>query len=114
MFVILIIIFFSFDAFATNFCVVKDIMKVKNKNIECINKDLIFGYLKFYTTSRNLEYITDKEKNIKIVKSYHTQINEFIDKFCYIDSSLKVKEIINFRKEKEKFETILIISCKIS
>ena len=87
-------------------------MNFDNKKINCKNKDFVFGYLSFNSETKNLDYVEDKMKNIKVVKKYHKNINKLIDDLCYLDNYLKIKEIINFDKKK-KFKVVLVISCRI-
>ena len=106
------LIFISFESLATSYCIIENLKNYDNKRINCKNKDLVFGYLKFNSKNKNLEYVEDNKKNIKIVKKYHKNINKFIDDLCYLDNYLKIKEIINFDK-KNIFKVVLIISCRI-
>ena len=66
-----------------------------------------------HSENKNLDYVEDNKKNIKVVKKYHKNINKFIDDLCYLDNYLKIKEIINFNKKKNIFKVVLIISCRI-
>ena len=102
---ILFFIFINFESLAKSFCIIE--------NINCLNKDFVFGYLNFNSKNSNLDYFEDKKKSLKIVKLYQKDINKFIDTLCYIDNNLRIKEIINFDKEKKIFKVILIISCRI-
>ena len=111
--ILILLIFISFESFATNFCIIENLKNYDNKKIYCKDKDLVFGYLNFDSKNKNLEYVEDYKKNIKIVKKYHKNINKFIDDLCYFDNYLKIKEIINFDKKKNIFKFVLIISCRI-
>jgi hypothetical protein len=107
----LFLILLNLEPLAKSFCVIENIKNFENQNINCLDKDLVFGYLNFNSKNSNLEYIEDKKKNLKIVKLYQEDINKFIDDLCYIDNNLRIKEIINFDKEKKIFKVALIISC---
>ena len=109
---LILLIFIYFESFAKSFCIIENLMDFDNKKINCENKDFVFGYLNFNSETKNLDYVEDKMKNIKVVKKYHKNINEFIDDLCYLDNYLKIKEIINFDK-KNKFKVVLVISCRI-
>jgi len=110
---IFFLIFINFETLAKNFCIIENINNFDNQNINCKNKDFVFGYLNFNSKNRNLEYVDDNKINLKIVKIYRKNINRFINNFCYIDNHLRVKEITNFDKEKKIFKVVLIISCRI-
>ena len=110
--IIILFIFISFESFAKSFCIIENLKNSDSKKINCKNKDFVFGYLNFNSETKNLDYIEDKKKNIKVVKKYHQNINKFIDDLCYLDNYLKIKEIINFDKKK-KFKVVLVISCRI-
>ena len=107
------LIFINFESFAKNFCIIENLKNFDNERINCKNKDFVFGYLNFNSENKNLDYIEDNKKNIKVVRKYHKNINKFIDDLCYIDNYLKIKEMINFDKKKKKFKVELIISCRI-
>ena len=111
--IILFLILFNLESLAKSFCIIENIKNFENQNINCLDKDLVFGYLNYNSKNSNLEYIEDKKKNLKIVKLYQEDINKFIDDLCYIDNNLRIKEIINFDKEKKIFKVALIISCSI-
>ena len=114
MYKILITLFFiNFESFAKSFCIIENLENFDNKKINCKNKDIVFGYLNFNSKNKNLDYVEDNKKNIKVVKKYHKNINKFIDDLCYLDNYLKIKEIINFNKKKNIFKVVLIISCRI-
>ena len=109
----LFLILLNLESLAKSFCVIENIKNFETQNINCSDKDLVFGYLNFNSKNSNLEYIEDKKKNLKIIKLYEKDINKFIDDLCYIDNNLRIKEVINFDKEKNIFKVALIISCGI-
>ncbi len=111
--ILITLIFINFESFAKSFCIIENLENFDNKKINCKNKDIVFGYLNFNSKNKNLEYVEDDKKSIKIVKKYHKNINKFIDGLCYFDNYLKIKEIINFDKNKNIYKVVLIISCRI-
>ena len=110
---LILLIFINFESFAKSFCIIENLMNFDNKKVNCKNKDFVFGYLNFNSKNKNLEYVEDNKKNIKVVRKYRKNINKFIDGLCYIDNYLKTKEIINFDKKKKIFKVDLVISCKL-
>ena len=111
--ILILFIVINFESFAKNFCIIENLENFDNQKINCRNKDFVFGYFNFNSKNKNLDYVEDNEKNIKIVKRYHITINKFIDDLCYVDNYLKIKEIINFDKKKKKFKVVLVVSCRI-
>ena len=110
---IFFLIFIYFETLSKSFCIIENIKDFDNQNINCKNKEFVFGYLNFNSKNRNLDYVEDKKRNLKIVKIYHESINKFIDELCYTDNDLRIKEIINYEKGKRIFKVVLIISCRI-
>ena len=111
--ILILLIVINFESLAKNFCIIENLKDFDIKKINCDNKDFIFGYLKFNSKKKNLDYVIDNEKNINIVKKHYININKFIDDLCYVDNYLKIKEIINFDKKKKKFKVVLVVSCRI-
>ena len=107
------LIFINFESFTKSFCIIENLKNFEDEKINCKNKDFVFGYLNFNSENKNLDYVEDNKKNIKVVKKYHKNINKFIDDLCHIDSYLKIKEVTNFDKKKKIFKVVLIISCRI-
>ena len=107
------LIFINFESFSKSFCIIENLKNFYNEKINCKNKDFVFGYLNFNSENKNLDYVEDKKKNIKVVRKYYKNINKFIDNLCFLDNYLKIKEITNFDKKKKMFKVVLIISCRI-
>lgn len=107
------LIFINFESFAKSFCIIENLKNFDNERMNCKNKDFVFGYLNFNSENKNLDYVEDNKKNIKVVKKYHKNINKFIDDLCYLDNYLKIKEITDFDEKKNIFKVVLIISCRI-
>ena len=84
--ILILFIFINFESFSKNFCIIENIKNFDNNSENCEKKDFVFGYFNFNTKNKNLDYIEDKKKNIKIVKKYHKNINKFIDNLCYVDN----------------------------
>ena len=103
--ILILFIVINFESFAKNFCIIENLNNFDNKKINCKNKDFVFGYLKFNSENKNLDYVEDNEKNIKIVKKHYININKFIDDLCYVDNYLKIKEIVNFDEKKKKIQS---------
>ena len=111
--ILITLIFINFESFAKSFCIIENLENFDNEKTNCKNKDFVYGYLNFNSKNKNLDYVEDNKKNIKVVKKYHKNINKFIDDLCYLDNYLKLKEIINFNKKKNIFKVVLIVSCRI-
>ena len=107
------LIFINFESFTKSFCIIENLENFDSKISNCENKVFAFGYLNFSTENKNLDYVEDNKKNIKVVKKYRKNIDKFIDNICYVDNSLKIKEIINFDKKKKIFKVVMVISCRV-
>ena len=98
-FVSILILFFTCVCESREFCTVDNILVYDYKKKPCIENELLFGYLTFKSNKRNLNFILDKDLDIKTPDIFRNEIKTFIKLTCKKEKkTLKLKTITNFDK----------------
>tara|TARA_B100001057_G_scaffold83386_1_gene79068 strand:- start:242 stop:595 length:354 start_codon:yes stop_codon:yes gene_type:complete len=107
------ILFLFFENFlvANDFCEVKNIEKFDYKLFNCIDSQLLFGYLEFRSKDNNFVYIENNHHNIKIISKYYDEMIDFINAVCLLDKKIRIKDVTNYDKLNADFSTTIILSC---
>ena len=105
--------FLFFESFlvAKDFCEVKNIRKFDYKLSNCIDSQLLFGYLEFKSKDSKFLYIENNSHNIKIISKYYDEIIDFINAVCLLDKKIRIKDVTNYDKLNADFSTTIILSC---
>ena len=109
--------FFSFfwEVSATDTCEIHDIFDKSIKSISCNKVQKLFGYHQFESETGQFEYEFNKKFNVYLLKLYKNEKFNFLEKYCFNDDDLKIKEITNLNKSgNSKFITKVIVSCKLT
>ena len=107
---IIFIYFFSFSLFSADFCVINNILD--NKTIlNCNDKQLLFGYIKFKSKQNNLKFSYNKEVKEYVPHLYKSEILTFVRNNCY-KKSLKIKTITNFNSKLDEYINEIIVECR--
>ena len=110
----LVIFLFIFEANAKDNCEIYNIFDEPVKSNLCQKGQRLFGYHQFDSENSQFKYEFNKKFNVHLLKLYKSETLNFLEKFCMNDDNLKIKEIINFNKNRNsKFTTKVIISCKL-
>ena len=96
---------------AKDFCEVKNIEKFDYKFFNCIDSQLLFGYLEFKSKDNNFLYIENNLHNVIIISKYYDEIIDFINAACSLDKKIRVKDVTNYDKLNAYFSTTIILSC---
>ncbi|MBD74780.1 MAG: hypothetical protein CMM96_04770 [Rickettsiales bacterium] len=97
---------------AEEFCKVNNIFKLDQVNIKCKSNNLLFGEFSFTAKDIDTNYILNKKYNLQILANYEKRIISYIDKYCKNNNSLRIKDIINYDKNNNLYNTKIIISCR--
>ena len=97
---------------AEEFCKVNNIFELDQVNIKCNNDDLLFGEFSFTAKNIDTNYILNKKYNLQILANYEKRIILYLDKYCKNNNSLNIKDIINYDKNYNLYNTKIIISCR--
>ena len=108
---IIFIYFFGFSLLAENFCVIYNILDKKKKILDCNDKQLLFGYIKFKSKQNNLKFLFNKELKEYVPRRYKSEILTFVTNNCY-KKSLKIKTITNFNSKLNEYINEVIIECR--
>ncbi len=108
---IIFMYFFGFGLLSEDFCVVPNILDNNKQILNCNDKQLLFGYIKFKSKQNNLKFILNKELKEYVPYSYKSEILTFIRNNCY-KKSLKIKTITNFNSKLEEYFNEIIIECR--
>ena len=108
---IIFIYFFSFSVFSEDFCVINNILDNNKKILNCNDKQLLFGYIKFKSKQNNLKFSYKKEVKEYVPHLYKSEILTFVRNNCY-KKSLKIKTITNFNSIQNEFINEIIVECK--
>ena len=105
------IYFFGLNLFSADFCVIDNILEKKEKIVNCSDKKLLFGHLKFKSKKKDLKFQFNKEFHEFVPQRYKPEILTFIRKNCY-KKTLKIKTITNFNNKYGNYLNEVIIKCK--
>ena len=106
-----LIYFFGFSLYSEDFCVIHNILDHNNQTLNCNDKQLLFGYIKFESKQNNLEFSFNNEVNEYVPDRYKSEILTFVRNNCY-KKSLKIKTITNFHSIQNEFINEIIVECK--
>ena len=107
----IILYFFGFNIFSSDFCVIDNILEKNEKLVNCNDEKLLFGYLEFKSKNKDLKFLFNKEFNEYVPQIYKSEILTFIRKNCY-KKTLKIKTITNFNNRLGDYLNEIIIQCK--
>lgn len=107
-----IFLFFSNLLCSAQFCEIKNILHLNDVKIQCKDGDLLFGEFSFYSQKIKKKYILNKPYNLKVLADYEKEIVKYIERYCYRENNIKVKDIINYNKRMNKYHTKVIVSCR--
>ena len=114
MFKFLFLFFFVLSVNAKDNCEIHGIFDNSVKSISCDKGEKLFGYYQFESENRQFKYEFNKKFNVYLLKLYKNQTLNFLEKYCFNDDDLKIKEITNLNKSgNSKFITKVIVSCKL-
>ena len=105
------ILFFENLLVAKDFCEIKNIEKFNYKHFNCMDSQLLFGYLEFKSEDDNFLYIENNRYNIKIISRYYDKIIDFINAVCFLDKKIRIKDVTNYNRLDADFSTTIILSC---
>ena len=108
---IIFIYFFSFNLLSEDFCVIRNILEKNKQILNCNDKQLLFGYIKFKSKQNNLKYSLNKEVKEYVPHRYKSEILTFVRNNCY-KKSLKIKTITNFNSKLDEYINEIIIECR--
>ena len=108
---IVFIYFFGFSLLSEDFCVIHNISDNNNQILNCNDKQLLFGYIKFKSKQNNLKFSFNKELKEYIPHRYKSEILTFVRNNCY-KKSLKIKTITNFNRKLNEYMNEIIVECK--
>ena len=108
---IIFIYFFGFSLLSEDFCVVNSILGNSKQILNCNDKQLLFGYIKFKSKQNNLKFSFNKELEEYVPLRYKLDILTFIRNNCY-KKSLKIKTITNFNSKLDEYINEVIIECR--
>ena len=113
-FFLLLLFFYSFNINSKDFCIINDILSIKQNEIRCKNNQILTGFFTFKSDISNFDYIEDDKFNLLIVSKYKNEIRNYLENYCR-KQDVKLKEIINLDNSKEKkFFVKVIITCRIN
>ena len=111
---ILFFFLFFLEVSATDTCEIHDIFDKPIKSVSCYKGQKLFGYYQFESENSQFEYEFNKKFNVYLLKLYKNETLNFLEKYCFNDDDLKIKEITNLNKSgNSKFVTKIIVSCKL-
>ena len=96
---------------AENFCKILDITNINHDLIQCENNDLLFGYFEFPSQEGNLLIVKIKKYNIEVIKEHRKIFEEYIENYCIKEKNIRIKNITNYNKIKNIFNTEVIVTC---
>lgn len=102
---------FSFSLLAENFCVIRNILDNNKQILDCNDKQLLFGYMKFKSKQENLKFSFNTEVREYVPIRYKSGILNFVRNNCY-KKSLKIKTITNFNSKLNEYINEIIIECR--
>ena len=106
--------FFIFEVNANDTCEIHGIFDNSVNSISCDKGQKLFGYYQFESENSQFEYEFNKKFNVYLLKLYKNETLNFLEKYCFNDDDLKIKEITNLNKSgNSKFVTKIIVSCKL-
>ena len=108
---IIFIYFFGFSLLAKDFCVISNILDNSKQILNCNDKQLLFGYIKFKSKLNNLKFSLNKEIKEYVPHRYKSEILTFVRNNCY-KKSLKIKTITNFNSKLNEYINEIIIECR--
>tara|TARA_A100001011_G_scaffold84421_1_gene88242 strand:- start:2837 stop:3190 length:354 start_codon:yes stop_codon:yes gene_type:complete len=108
------VFFFVFGVNAKDYCEIHAIFDNSVNSISCDKGQKLFGYYQFESENSQFEYEFNKKFNVYLLKLYKNETLNFLEKYCFNDDDLKIKEITNLNKSgNSKFVTKIIVSCKL-
>ena len=108
---IIFIYFFGLSLLAEDFCVIPNILHNNKQILNCIDKQLLFGYIKFKSKQNNLKFHFNKEFKEYVPFRYKSEILTFVTNNCY-KKSLKIKTITNFNSKLDEYINEIIVECR--
>ena len=108
---IIFIYFFGFGLLSKDFCVIPNILDNNKQILNCRDKQLLFGYIKFKAKQNNLKYSFNNDVNEYVPNVYRAEILTFVRNNCY-KKSLKIKTITNFNNILDEYINEIIVECK--
>ena len=108
---IIFIYCFSFSLLAEDFCDSRNILDDNKRILDCNNKQLLFGYIKFKSKQNNLKFSLNKELKEFVPRRYKSEILTFVRNNCY-KKSLKIKTITNFNSKLDEYINEIIVECR--
>ena len=108
---IIFIYFFGFSLFSEDFCVIHNILDNNKQILNCNDKQLLFGYIKFKSKQNNLKFSLNKDLKEYVPHRYKSEILTFVRNNCY-KKSLKIKTITNFNSKLDEYINEIIIECR--
>ena len=96
---------------AGNLCKVSDITNINLDLIQCENNDLLFGYFEFPSQEGNFLIVKIKKYNIEVIKEHRKIFEEYIESYCIKEKNIRIKNITNYNKIKNIFNTEVIVTC---
>ena len=108
---IIFIYFFGFSLLAKDFCVISNILDNRKQILNCDDKQLLFGYIKFKSKQNNLKFSYKKEVKEYVPHLYKSEILTFVRNNCY-KKSIKIKTITNFNSKLDEYVNEIIIECR--
>lgn len=102
---------FSFSLLAENFCVIRNILDNNKQILDCNDKQLLFGYMKFKSKQENLKFSFNTEVREYVPFRYKSDILNFVRNNCY-KKTLKIKTITNFNSKLNEYINEIIIECR--
>ncbi len=108
---IIFIYLFGFSLLSSDFCVVHSILDNSKQILNCNDKQLLFGYIKFKSKQNNLKFSFNMELKDYVPHRYKSEILTFVRNNCY-KTSLKIKTITNFNSKLDEYMNEIIIECR--
>ena len=108
---IIFIYFFGFSLLAEDFCVISNILDNSKQALNCHDKQLLFGYIKFKSKQNNLKFSLNKEIKEYVPHRYKSEILTFVRNNCY-KKSLKIKTITNLNSKLDEYINEIIVECR--
>ena len=94
-----------------DFCIIHNILDNNKHILNCNDKQLLFGYIKFKSKQNNLKFSLNKDLNEYVPHRYKSEILTFVRNNCY-KKSLKIKTITNFNSKLDEYINEIIVECR--
>ena len=96
---------------AEDFCLIRNILDNNKKILDCNDKQLLFGYIKFKSKQNNLRFSLNKDLKEYVPLLYKSEILTFVKNNCY-KKTLKIKTITNFNSKLDEYINEIIVKCR--